>query len=829
MKRTLVLPLSLLTSAVILLSGGAALGDANSYHKGLQALKVGDNHTAIRNITKALEFDPGNYRYYNDRGVAYKKSGELEKALADYTRALDIRPDYTNALNNRGVVFLQKNDWEKAIQDFMEALKYGGLESTVHTNLGLTYAQKGDHQQSVKEFERAIAHRPTDPRAFLFMAESLEALGEKEQSLKLYRKARTAANDPTAAAEIERKIAFLEKAALPGSGSISFSPTREPRQDSGNAAATEPSKIQQKRGIQLARPLPQALPEPKPVYKEKAPTTVPPASQKSPDPPIESLQELDRKSRAKALERFSPASREIFLQGVQFVEQSDIQKALIRFEDSSQLEKRSKNSYGVGWNALELGRIHAKLNEHTRAAAHFEEALKSFVAHKANDEVILALVELASNRKTVGQKEKASSLYSRAIDEANSRGYATLASALEDVAAGRTPKKAPEKSASEKPKQQHQPEKPTVAQVKTPREPETKLAPELKPSMVTAKIPAPAPAEKKQTSEVKTPAKPLQPQVLAQKQDFSKIESVGKGPAAETGGTASERPGQPQRITLSIKNPLEPKEKLASEEAHRAVQPEGRKKLAAKLAESNHVPTSTKPEVRPSYTQMKDTAKSIQQDLSELRKLRQKQDESQMIIVLERIAENFTKNKDYEKALHGLAASLAFREKIGKTKGLDEVLYKSGVLKEQMGQLSAALEDFTRASVIDSGSKVADSAARSTRSLAAKMKLDNSLIESMKSLWRSRIANDSQTETQSLYAIARAFEKAQRLQDALDYYDRAGASMLADKARVYEKSGKSALAEQAYSHAMEAFRKLDYTRYLNMKQKPQRVESLSRQ
>ncbi|AFM25470.1 tetratricopeptide repeat protein [Desulfomonile tiedjei] len=827
MKRTLVLPLSLLTSVVFLLSGGAALGDPNSYQKGLQALKAGDNHAAIRNITKALEFDPGNYRYYNDRGVAYKKSGELEKALADYTRALDIRPDYTNALNNRGVVFLQKNDFERAIQDFMEALKYGGLESTVHTNLGLAYAQKADYQHSVKEFEKAIANRPTDPRAFLFMAESLEALGEKAQSLKLYRKARTAASDPSAAAEIERKIALLEKTALPGSGNISFSPTREPRTDSGNTAA-EQTKIQPKRGIQLARPLPEALPEPKPVYKEKPPTNTSSASQKTSEPPIESLQELERKSRARALERFSPASREIYLQGVQFVEQSDVQKALIRFEDSSQLEKRSKNSYAVGWNALELGRVHARLNQHARAAAYFEDALRSFLSQKAGDEVILTLVELAASKKTLGQKEKASSFYSRAIDEANSRGYSTLASALEDVAAGKPPKKAPEKTASEKPK--HQPEeKTTVAQAKTPpQEPEVKRTTETKPSIVIAKITAPD--EKKQIPEVKPPVKPNQPQIPAQKQDFSKIESVGKGPATETGGApGNDHSGQPKRITLSIKNPLQPKEKLASEDAHRALQPEGRKKLAAKLSESNIAAVPVKPEVRPSHAETKDMAKSIQQDLSELRKLRQKQDESQMIVVLERIAEKFTKNKDYEKALHGLSASLAFREKLGRTKGLDEILYKSGTLKEQMGQLSAALEDLTRASVIDPGSKVADSAARAARSLATKMKLENTLIEALKNLWRSRMANDNQTETQALYAIATGYEKARRLQDALDYYDRSSASVLADKARVYEKSGKSELAEQAYSHAMEAFRKLDYTRYLNMKQNPKKVESLSRQ
>jgi tetratricopeptide (TPR) repeat protein len=145
------------------------------------------------------------------------------------------------------------------------------------------------------------------------------------------------------------------------------------------------------------------------------------------------------------VEKFSPASGEIYFQGVQFLEQGDPAKALIRFEDCSQLEKRNRNLYGVAWNSLEIGRVHSRLADHLRAAGYLEEALRYFSGTKATEEMILVLVELANNRKATGQKEKALQFFARAAEESNSGGYRALAGALQDLALGKTPKQVEQK------------------------------------------------------------------------------------------------------------------------------------------------------------------------------------------------------------------------------------------------------------------------------------------------------------------------------------------------------------------------------------------------
>jgi tetratricopeptide (TPR) repeat protein len=850
MNKTPVLAFFLILTAATTFGAVSAIADSGLYNKGLLALKSGDAQAAVRLISKALEFDPSNYRYYNDRGVAHKKGGDLEKALADYSRALDIRPDYTNALNNRGVVFLQTGDFDKAIQDFTEALRFGGIESTVHTNLGIAYARKGDLQKAVKEFDSAIARPRTDPRAFLFLAESLEQMGDKERSLKLYQRARTASTDPTVAAGIEKRIAVLEK-----TGAARTAPAAIEQKDKtrplGGRRVVEPPQSTQSRGIQLARPLPS--PAPAPNLQNREPTTgsaVKP--QKAVEPKIESLQELDRKSRVKAVEKFSPASREIFVQGIQFVEQSDPAKALIRFEDCLQLEKRSKDSHGVAWNSLEIGRVHAKLGDHLKAAGYLEEALKYFSAHKAADEVILALVELAANRKAVGQKEKGSQYLAHAIEESSAKGYTNLAAALQDLALGRTPKPV-EQKAAEKPKTDTHPKVASAAPIKIAAgEEQRKNTPEQTKTVAKdqQKTSAAEKTQKSEPSKGKTVKETVPAQQSAPIQDYRKLETVGRGPViwgnqpqnqamvrpqvdakkAPVESSAQSHTQLPERMTLTLKNPVPPDQRVPSDNAHRVANAELKKLAAIRQQSPTGAPAGAQKMADNTAKDQTARQKSIKEDLVELRKLRRAGDEANMIVVLERISGKFAKSKDYEKALHGLAASLAFREKIGKRDALDTVLSQSGLMKEKMGDLSGALEDFTHVMVLgQSESKTSRAAAQSARATASRMRLDpGPALDSLQRFWRSRAVQDNQSETQALYSVAKIYDKAERHQDALNYYDRAGASVLADKARVYEKIGKSELADQAYAQALEAFRRLDYSRYMHMKMTPKRPNTLSR-
>ena len=109
------------------------------------------------------------------------------------------------------------------------------------------------------------------------------------------------------------------------------------------------------------------------------------------------------------------------------------------------------------------------------------------------------------------------------------------------------------------------------------------------------------------------------------------------------------------------------------------------------------------------------------------------------------------------------------------------------------------------------------------------MGLDASaVLRAFKELWQARKAGDVQAETHALLHLGTLYDKARKPAQALDYYERSSASMLADKARIYETLGWKEQAQQSYNQALEAFKKLDYSRYLRMMRDIGKSESISR-
>jgi tetratricopeptide (TPR) repeat protein len=211
--------------------------------------------------------------------------------------------------------------------------------------------------------------------------------------------------------------------------------------------------------------------------------------------------------------------------------------------------------------------------------------------------------------------------------------------------------------------------------------------------------------------------------------------------------------------------------------------------------------------------------KRISADLTELKRFNAAGDETSMIMVLERLARRYVLRRQYDKALHGLTASLALREKLHLDGPSARLFDDRGTIRQKVGDRTGALEDLTRALALAETRREPslDTGALQARSkaLAKELGLDPAAaLTAYRTLWKARAAGDGRGETDALHSIGTLFDKAQRSSEALNYYERAAASVLTDKARVYEKLGKPKLAEQSYKEALEAFKRLDYSRYL---------------
>lgn len=833
----------------------AAVGEEkNPYKAGISAMMAGDPQRAVDLLTEAIAADPNDFRYYNDRGVAFKRCGNLEMALNDYSKAIQLKPTYTHALNNRGLVYLEQGLYDQAIKDFSEALKHGGLQSKIYTNLGIARARQGDHLAAIKDFDKAFSFRPLDYRSFIFMAESLEQTGEKIQALKTYQLARGLVEEPHTKDLLEKKIASLETngpglKTVPGVVSLGQFNKAKPNSDEKGQSRHEPViQSAQIREIARAQPLPEAS-----ITLKK----------RSPDPEkisVGSLEALDRLSRTKAMDKFSSVSVEIYRQGIEFLDKSDMTKALVRFEDSRQLERRKKNFFAVGWSDLEIGRVHAKMGDHVKADAYFGEALKIFEGLKMGEETILALIELASNHLFAGRKDKATLLFSKATERASSEGHQNLAAAIGDIAEGRSSIWDKRKTPVD---QQRQGDKNTILQNKTESPAQIPGPSKGRQSIAPVSQQTTPAGSSKETQARTTEGKKTEPPKEIPKN--SKIESpekvqtnravssdsvmILKTPSTESraldrrNSAAQNRPqtenrSQPDRIVL-LPGGSAPTDKTVSANARTNAEKSGRETKPgvetppagkhSSLGKSAALGKQDRPS--PSATRDKDSLENlIRQDLITLRELKKKNDDPQMIVVLEQLSDRYLQKQDFGKASHSLSVALALREKLFLYRGMERTLQLRGTTRENLGLSAAALEDFTRAMAISQAidGTLARTLEPRSRKLAVSLGIDAPVIlDLFRKLWKARSEGDSHGETQALFLIGRIYDKAERNSEALSYYERSSACLLANRARIFEKMGNEKLAEQYYGQALEALRELDYSGYLNIMRKTPAAGTLS--
>lgn len=749
------------------------------YNTGLTSMKEGNPREALKYFTKAIEINPNESKYYNDRGVAYKRSGDLEKALSDYEKSLEINPHYTNALNNKGVVFLEQGRYDEALASFEEALKYGGLEGKIFTNVGIAKAAKGDHKAAVKDFNSAVSMQPVDPRSFLFMGQSLEHLGDRDKALKMYQVALGIIKEAQIIAIVEKKIAALDKNAvgsiLPASNDQAT--YRNPQKSSGSI---QPPPGKSSREIVLASKPPNLIEQ---IVKKSGPkqdlSTLP-----------EALQEFNNQTRAKIIGQMGPASAEILRQANDFVEKSEDHKAMVRFEDIRQLEKRNKNYRAVGWALLEIGRIHIRRGDYVKAEESIDSAQKIFSSLKLENEKILAVIELARLKRVEKSEEKSAVLFTHAQRLAESLNSPAVSKGVEDLASGSF-EKSKKKEAQAK----------TEPQETSPREPV---------SLTKVEFP-------QQKQEAKAEA----PKIVGQSISTSDLKGVKSVFDLKTQSKSPNVNSSLNSDSVTISSSKDTSTAISKENLKVLKQGDQDKAGVESPSAARHpdsgkpltIARSKDPKIGQSLSK-DDLKRSIERDLNEIRKLRRQNDEKEMIPILERLSRNYLEYGAYEKALKAINVDLIFRVKLAMKDGRSGALQLRGSIYERLGKNVEALEDYTWAQSL-SKNKPGNLGVKSEY-LSTKLGLNaNAVISSYKALWEAREKEDSQTEIKSLLDLGNMYSKAEHLEEASKYYEFSNASLMAERSEFYEKLGKTEQAKKIREEALQALKSLDYLIYFS--------------
>ncbi|MFP3040266.1 tetratricopeptide repeat protein [Treponema primitia] len=131
-------------------------------YKGNKALKENDFLGAIAAYTTAIQKVPGasnDWRFFNNRGSAYRCLEDYESAVHDYHEAQRLKPE-SAAYYNLGLVYLDTKEYTKARENFLQALKldpeYKKAADTYYA-LGQVYYELGDYIQADIYLDKALA------------------------------------------------------------------------------------------------------------------------------------------------------------------------------------------------------------------------------------------------------------------------------------------------------------------------------------------------------------------------------------------------------------------------------------------------------------------------------------------------------------------------------------------------------------------------------------------------------------------------------------------------------------------------------------------------
>jgi len=100
---------------------------------------------AIKLYSQAIELDPANPIYYNNRAAAKIELKDYKSAMLDCQEALSIDPKFAKAFARIGNCFLRLGNFFEARRNFAEALHIEPTNLSLQQNVSIPFPPKKTH------------------------------------------------------------------------------------------------------------------------------------------------------------------------------------------------------------------------------------------------------------------------------------------------------------------------------------------------------------------------------------------------------------------------------------------------------------------------------------------------------------------------------------------------------------------------------------------------------------------------------------------------------------------------------------------------------------
>ncbi len=111
---------------------------------------------ALDNVNKALQIEPEQPYFLNNRGYINMGLKKMSEAEADLNRSMSIDPYNGWVYRNKGIFYLQQQDGASAERLLLQALDRDGFTDQIHFYLGSAYLLQGKRNDACAQFRLSV-------------------------------------------------------------------------------------------------------------------------------------------------------------------------------------------------------------------------------------------------------------------------------------------------------------------------------------------------------------------------------------------------------------------------------------------------------------------------------------------------------------------------------------------------------------------------------------------------------------------------------------------------------------------------------------------------
>jgi tetratricopeptide (TPR) repeat protein len=141
---------------------------------------------AIEQFRKVLALEPGNFRAYDNLGLAYEGLNDVPRALENYRKALDLvhkdHPEYDPVFANVANLLYRQGDFKGSFKYAAETASRNPNSARNFLLTGRALAALEEREQALKWLNQAVAMDPSEAGARYQLAQVYRALGRDEEA-----------------------------------------------------------------------------------------------------------------------------------------------------------------------------------------------------------------------------------------------------------------------------------------------------------------------------------------------------------------------------------------------------------------------------------------------------------------------------------------------------------------------------------------------------------------------------------------------------------------------------------------------------------------------